>query len=699
MKKKIMGFILAVSMLVMMFPVFSLAEAATVAASVNGTNYQTLDAAVSAANAGDTVKLESNITLTAGIDISKSITLDLNAKEITTGGYTITVNSGDLTVNGNGKMTNAIDYKDKNNAYQLFLVNSGASLTIVNGTYETKSVEIIKTFGTATVKDGTFICNGTKVPDEGKCIMVAQGTTAKLTVEAGTLTAVAGTDFCGMNGVYAASGATIVLGKTDGTGPSVTTDYNPIGGNNNTSPASITIYGGTYTADADANRTPGGSEKLDSVVYAPYGGTLTIYGGTFDSTSGKVSHALSLPYSTVNLTVNVYGGNFESAGSNIYYGAVSGLTDGRKLTISGGYFTSNPSDYLASGKVAVVSDKDGYAYMVDTAVADNVKVVAGDTTVTEINTDSLTGTAKQDAETANDMAATVTTGTGDTGLTATAGNVAKNTNITDAAAREALGNKASANDTVTIVIQPKLSVKAVSYDSEKKLLTLDIKAVYDTIATTNPDNMTDANSTKIGETKDLDVKAGTPVKITYQIPTEMAVYNNETSKYDPLTIKHIKEDGTVYYYTGTVTDEVGGAFVTFTVMHGFSDFTAMAYNTGKLTVTFDTDKNNPVTYDITSVNNVNFPDAPAKSGYTFTGYSFEGVSGTYTTMTEALWNSLMTGETGTKSVKATAQYTSTGNNTGKVPKTGDTQPVALFAMSAVLGISATAILYRKKRDI
>lgn len=360
-----------------------------------------------------------------------------------------------------------------------------------------------------------------------------------------------------------------------------------------------------------------------------------------------------------------------------------------EITISGGYITADPTAYLANGKVALSSDKANYTFMVGTA-PENVVVKPAAPEVEKVDTSGLTGTELDNANTLNDLAGTVKTDTTDTGLVTSTGKVAQDLTVTNTEARTALGNKASAQDTVTIVIEPKLLVKPLNYDATKKELTLDIKAVYDTIATTDPENITAANSEKIGETKELEVKDGTPVIVKFEVP-ESLINEISTGVYSSLTVKHVKKDGTVYYYTAAVAAENSVVYGTMKVTHGFSTFIIKSLDSRKLLVTYDYDPNTKIIYDINSVNSVTFDAAPDKAGYTFAGYEFEGVKGTYKTLTESLWNTLMNGVTTSKEVKATAKYV-------KVVSTGDTtNTVVPFAMLGVALLGLGVVLINKRR--
>ena len=311
--------------------------------------------------------------LLCDISVSDQWTLNLKNSSVETAGYKFDIHSGgNMTVTGTvknsvvgtGFKTPTEDRKT------MFYVEEGGALTIENGTYTSKAAQIVDTFGTATIKNGIFTCDGNTAKEyDSWCMMVANGAAAKLTVEAGTLTATAGTDYCGMNGVYALNGASIVLGKADGTGPSITTDYDAIGANNTTATCSYTIYGGIYTVDNNGDGTINSTgNKYNAVVYMPCNGNYNISGGTFKTTTGANTHLFSIPYKNTAINLNIIGGNYDSSKGNLFYignetGKYGG-NGGNNISISGGYFTSDPTAYVAEGKAAVASDKADYNFMI-----------------------------------------------------------------------------------------------------------------------------------------------------------------------------------------------------------------------------------------------------------------------------------------------------------------------------------------------
>lgn len=384
------------------------------------------------------------------------------------------------------------------------------------------------------------------------------------------------------------------------------------------------------------------SAKTDAAVYVN-NGTVNILSGSFTGVYGVFVKSAATAFS------NISGGSFSGTTAALGKG-----TSG-SLSVTGGYFTTDPTAYLAAGKIAGTGDKAGYAFMVKSAETTNVAVEVGETTTNAVPND----TPNKDVL----DAVTVALAAGDTGLQAAGGDVAAKVTAQKKASATAALETAGvtvAGQTVTVVIQPKLEVTPKSYDSVNAQLTLDIKAVYDTIATTDPASINttgvggDKNAVVLSENQTMTVPDGTPVTITVKIPDALAT---ETS----LTIRHVKENGTVYYYNAAVTKVNTVFYAAFTVTHGFSDFTLMTADSRTATVNYNANggspvTNSPVTYAITDV--ATALPIPEKTGYTFDGWTFDGWSGTYTTLPD-FW----TGTSGSIADKtATASYHSSDSD-------------------------------------
>lgn len=607
-------------------------------AAIGTTKYPTLAEAVTAAQTSDTIKLLANVTEDITIPSGKTMTLDLNGKTLT--GVTdadvahnnsaeykaVITNNGTLTVvdtASGGAITDASPYFKKATIYN----TSTGTLNLLGGTVSKGTAGayyVLLNHGTATINGATVQSADTKT----SAILNGYSTSAWETIPTDSNTKIA---------TMTISSGTVTGGR--------------YAVKNGEAYAKLEITGGTFSK--------GASDAAAIINYSNC--EATISGGTFAADGAKDVISCKARTNTNGagtLGLSVTGGSFS--------GAIS-VADGQKLSVSGGYFTTDPSAYVVSDKIVGTSDKTGYTYMVK-AVEANVKVDVGNTVTNPVPSDAPEMT--NDDKTALE-AVTVAPDTNDKGLATAGGNVATTITQQDkAAATDELKTAGVTTDgaTVTVVVQPKLVVTPQSYVSEDKELTLDIKAVYDEIATTAAEpsqiNTTGAvgtkNATVTKENQPMTVPDGTPVVIKVAIPAAMATETSAGSgTYNSLNIKHVKEDGiTTYYYTANVTKEAEVYYATFTVTHGFSTFTLMTADTRKLAVTYDSGiaQGN---YSITDVGTT-LP-VPTKAGYTFTGWKFTdpfGEFGVYTKLTNDLWSAVMNGITAgdTRNINATAQF-------------------------------------------
>lgn len=170
--KKLLSLLLSVLMCLSLIPSVALAttaEGETVnVAKIGDTEYATLQKAITAATADDTVVLTDNITLSSYQSISKKVTLDLNGKTLSsTAIYTIYLSTnGDLTVkdsNGEGKICN--EYSKSSAATTVYLKKNNTKFTLESGTIESNSniansyaIRIEnKTTGTVNINGGKVI--------------------------------------------------------------------------------------------------------------------------------------------------------------------------------------------------------------------------------------------------------------------------------------------------------------------------------------------------------------------------------------------------------------------------------------------------------------------------------------------------------------------------------------------------------------
>ena len=154
--KKVLATILALVMAIGLCSV-SWADEAKVA-KIGGTEYDTLQAAVDAATAGQTIVLLKDVDASSGVTVGKKIVLDMNGKKLyntvdiwDTSWSLISVQAnGDLTITGNGT------FAAKENDCYAVDVQDGGKVTIQNGTFIGNIHAVYVYIGTAIINGGTY---------------------------------------------------------------------------------------------------------------------------------------------------------------------------------------------------------------------------------------------------------------------------------------------------------------------------------------------------------------------------------------------------------------------------------------------------------------------------------------------------------------------------------------------------------------
>ena len=131
-------------------------------AKVGGNEYATLEAAIAAASAGDTVTLLSDVTLTDTLTITKNVTLDLSGKTLTvqTGGDGIVVNNAELTLANSGSSGKYVFDCSASGSDGVYVYNEDANTTsklIVNSDVEIKVNSNVNSAIHAFGKQGTAV--------------------------------------------------------------------------------------------------------------------------------------------------------------------------------------------------------------------------------------------------------------------------------------------------------------------------------------------------------------------------------------------------------------------------------------------------------------------------------------------------------------------------------------------------------------
>ena len=545
-------------------------------AKIGDNLYTSLSAAISAASDGQTVTLLKNATENVNISAEKSVAINLN-------GYTVTVPSdcgielqGKLTVTGNGKITCANT--------PIRVNGNSAKLTVDSGTIESTGDYGIYAMngGSVVVNDGTLTAS--------LAVLSGNNTTGDMNFEVngGTLTSQLS------EAIYMPG--QVSLKVTGGT----------INGGISTRMGQITVTGGTI------NGMTGNTDSISDYYHysgsAWIGDAIYVLAGTYSSNNQQYQNSCNITISggTINgnsqyglavykigtgskqtVNVNITGGKF--SGSK---GAVAVVDSGFEHTtcppnntphvsanptnvttstsISGGYFTTDPTAYVASGYAAKSSNKADYAYMV--AKKENNEVIVKPAVATpKVELGNQIVAEKKEAVTASAQSVKVPE---------IANAAAKNVSISSSKAEQYIKEAnltPSAGQEVILYVQSFLDVTPTAYNEATKTYTLDITPKYQIVASTattadqikltDTDGATNGkNAVVVKEATVLNVTEPTQVSFTLPDSFVTALGSNPTPT---IYVKHTKSNGKAYIYSATLN----GNTLTFTNPNGFSTFT------------------------------------------------------------------------------------------------------------------------------
>lgn len=300
-------------------------------AEVGGYQYETLPAAIAAAQDGETVKLLENITEAKAIQIPQDadITLNLN-------GQVLMVTNGDALLN-NGVLT----ILDSLTGGKIISKNSGA-IGVGSGS-------------TTTIQSGTF------ESVEG-AVFTSKSIGATINIEGGT---------------FSASDNAVIAGN----GSSRTGDPNVINIKGGTFNGSIKSSGyvacGIYAPWKDQIKVSGGTFNITGGAgIVARAGTVTVTGGEFKTTgnvTGMVGDsrnvvpcaalvfdsAANYPGMIETSKISVSGGTFISDSGVDAVNAVENGDTTSRISIASGIFSSDVKDYCATGYTAVKDETTG----------------------------------------------------------------------------------------------------------------------------------------------------------------------------------------------------------------------------------------------------------------------------------------------------------------------------------------------------
>lgn len=517
--------------------------------------YPTLAKAIEAVpddGSATTVTLIKDSTEDVTIPANKKVALELNGKKLTNVSSNTITNNGTLTITGEGTVDNVTHAKAAvwNNVGGTVIIDGGAYTRSAEASTSAtnsgnNSYYVIDNYGTLTINKGTFKFSDTNTGAFSSLIHNGWYDGSKNT--------------SGQNAVMTINDGNF----TQGTGGKITVKNDDYG--------ELEIKGGVFT-------------QPQSNYYCIYnyniakisGGTINGYVGneyaneTCDKGLLEISNKAVINGGIQSRTEADQTSSNEQnlikiTGNAKVAGAITSA-DAKYVTVSGGYFTTDPTAYLAENKGLVDSDLAGYYKVGDSNVKVDTEVKAGEPSVSVPNNSGLT---TDDVKTAAKSQATQDS------LAKAASSLTSDQNIvgTEEDAKKALEGKVQGEQTVTVVVQPYLEVNVTALSTENNISTMavNISAFYNVIATTNPDNIElTGNNTNAAL-----LKTAQPMSVSKPVTIKLPLPSNFDTAGDKLSIKHTKGNGSIEYYTGTVTTENNNKFVTFTT-NGFSPFVIYA---------------------------------------------------------------------------------------------------------------------------
>ncbi|WP_300251280.1 hypothetical protein [uncultured Subdoligranulum sp.] len=658
--------------------------------------YGTVSAALADAGKTDgTVQLLADSTERLSVPAGTKATLEL-------GGHTLTLTNKNTTDSSKMVMDSVV-------------LSEGASLKLQNGKVVAKEI----TDGTAALfniqKDSSIYLNNVQMDTTGTALF-PQGNAARVEVTDSTIDA--GIYAVGTNAATSDNynvkivlkdstfsskygyqnndqdGCTVMInvpGTLEMDGCTVLSNRQGVfvrGGTVTIKNSSITTTG-TYTAGvgkyldgvwSSGNEVPMaalvvGNRVNEGGAYA-YPATCTVENTTIISQDDAVPaiYTYGMDNDSRKATLTIDGENTKVQGTISVNGADE--TSKNNTTISAGYYTEEVAEaQLAEGKACNLLDalyEGVYAYQVGESTAENVEVKV------EMAQPEVDGTAKP--ETAGNVT--------EDAVKEAAGNISivqeSEFDVLNAVKKEAnldgqpLDSETVKNlaikaleeeaadsklqeDSVAIVVEPYLNIKPVSADDSegRKQMTFDIELLYRVTATADKEGGGTVEATlqegqKVQNPPQMDITLADVSAIAIPKESEDAVY-----------VKH-NHEGRIFYYMGEATCENGIVkSVTFTNLYGFSEFTVLTdtrYAKVKFPTTEQTFEYGPYSIGYTM-------PRPTMDGYTFNGWQFDGIEGTYTVVDEDLLTKLsdLYTKNGGKPIQAVAIFTQNpaqGGSTG-----------------------------------
>ena len=383
--KRVLSIVLAVAMIVGLFPIAAFADEGTMPAeaktiSVDGTT-TTLANAAQQANDGDTIQLTSDIKLQTGVDFDDTVTLDLNGHTIadenwTSGDYLVSVKrGGELTIEDSSTdQTGAITASSSNEK-----LYAAVKITLTGEDEATTPANLIVNGGTLTGYYYGISGNGTRH-------------NTNIEINGGKIVGTNGT------GIYHPQDGILTINGGEIIGKDTAVEIRS--GKLNISGGSLTANADKYTEKAENDGTTVSGAALAISQHTTQNAiAVTITGGTFKGARAVSETNVQNGDSTKDVTLIISNGTFNGEISS------ADCTD----FITGGIFT-NPgdkiADYMAPGNTLdsngnvtpsadAVAEVNGVGY---TSLQDAIDAVPAGGTITILKDIDLDGTGKGNTE-------------------------------------------------------------------------------------------------------------------------------------------------------------------------------------------------------------------------------------------------------------------------------------------------------------
>ena len=311
-------------------------EGATKVAKIGDTEYATLQEAVNAATAGQTIVLQDNVTLTASLNVAvdKTVTLDLNSYKITAdmNGPHMICNAGNLTITDSSENKTGEIAKIGAETNFGYVIENHGTMTLDRCKISSTSVK------SSAIENGWYTASANTAGTS--CTMTIQNAEGVSVNAAGGLYTVKNDDY----GVMVINGGVFTNGVA---GAGAVLNWND-----------LTINGGTFTGASAVRTLKSGSSDFET-------GKSQIKNGTFN---GGID---TLDGYKTGITIAVTGGTFSTDVTEY-------LAEGKILQKNGDTYTAVTNSGITSGTyTAKPTVPDGYKVVENTDGTFTVEKVGG----------------------------------------------------------------------------------------------------------------------------------------------------------------------------------------------------------------------------------------------------------------------------------------------------------------------------------